>query len=44
MKLKRRRGNNEKFDFYMLLSPSHNAEINVIDSVNRPKITNKRYE
>ncbi len=39
MKLERRGGNNEKFDFYMLLSPSPNAEINATSCVYNP---NKR--
>lgn len=44
MKLKGHRGNNEIFDFYILFLLTPNCEIHAVDSVNRPKTTNKRYE
>lgn len=43
MELKRRRGNSEIFGFYILYLPTPNCDINAVDSVYRPKTTNKRY-
>ena len=44
MELKMYRWYNETFDFPTVFSSSPNYEINAMNSVNRLKTTNKRYE